>query len=274
MGNNLTILKIFAANQARTDARVCLTGASSGIGKEIAIQYAKRGYRLMLAGRDLKTLTEIQKLCLSLGSKQVEISQTDVRIKDECRVLIEKSVAILGGIDILVLCAGVAAYQLFSNIENPDIFQEVLQTNFFGYLYCTFYALMHLQKSKGQILVISSISGEIGLPFRSAYCTSKFAITGFFESLRSEINHDELAITIVCPPTVRTNLRSNSLVKGEIEKENEHLMNVEGCVRDILSAADRRARKIFFPMKVYLAAYVRPFFPDMIDKKLKRAAKL
>jgi short-subunit dehydrogenase len=274
MGNNLTILKLFAEVKARPGMRVCVTGASSGIGKEISIQYAKRGYKLVLAGRDVKALAEVQNACLNLGSKQVEIIATDVRERSQCKALIENSVSILGGIDILVLCAGVSAHQLFSDITDLDIFNELLQTNFFGYLYCTFFALKHLKESKGQILVISSISGEIGLPYRSAYCTSKFAVTGFFESLRSEMDQDEVAITIVCPPSVRTNLRNNSLVKVEGEKDNEYRINVEECVRDILAAADRRARKIFFPLKVYFAVYCRPFFPDLIDKKLKKAAKL
>ena len=274
MGNNLAILKTFSENKARPGLRVCVTGATSGIGKEIAIQYAKRGYKLMLSGRENKKLVEIQNYCINLGCKEVGICIADVRLQKDCENLIEKTVSVLGGIDILVLCAGVAAYQLFEDIKDISIFQEVLQTNFFGYLYCTFYAMKHLKESKGQILVISSISGEVGLPFRSAYCTSKFAVTGFFESLRSEINHDQMAITIVCPPSVRTNLRQNSLVKLDGDKDNEDRINVEECVRDILSAADRRARKIFFPIKVYIGVYLRPFFPDYVDRRFKRAAKL
>lgn len=274
MGNNLTLLRLLAVNKARPGMRICLTGATSGIGKEIAIQYAKRGYRLMLSGRKLASLIEVQNFCINLGSPQVEILVTDVCIQKDCENLIETSVKLLGGIDILVLCAGVAAYQLFNDISDINIFQKVLQTNFFGYLYCTFYAIKYLKETKGQILVISSISGEIGLPYRSAYCTSKFAVTGFFESLRSELNHDEIAITIVCPPSVRTNLRANSLVKLDGDKDNEDRINVETCVQDILAAGDRRARKIFFPLKVYFAVYIRPFFPDYIDRRFKKAAKL
>lgn len=275
MGNNLTLLRLLSVNKARPGMRICMTGATSGIGKEIAIQYAKRGYRLMLSGRKLETLVEVQNFCINLGSPQVEILVTDVGKQNDCKNLIETSVKLLGGIDILVLCAGVAAYQLFKDVTDINIFQEVLQTNFFGYLYCTFYGMKYLKETKGQILVISSISGEIGLPYRSAYCTSKFAVTGFFESLRSELNHDdEVAITIVCPPSVRTNLRQNSLVKLDGEKDNEDRINVEGCVQNILAAGDRRARKIFFPLKVYFAVYIRPFFPDYIDRKFKKAAKL
>jgi short-subunit dehydrogenase len=273
MGNNLTILKLLTPIKSRPGMRVCVTGASSGIGREISIQYAKRGCKLMLSGRNLNTLTEIANICNVMGSSQVEITIADVKVEEQCKNLIEKTVLLLGGIDILVLCAGVSAYELFTEVKDLNVFSEVLQTNYFGYLYCTFYALGHLKKSKGQILVISSISGEIGLPFRSAYCSSKFAVTGFFESLRSEMDQDDVAITIVCPPSVRTSLRLNSLVKPQ-KSDNEHRINVEDCVKDILAAADRRARKIFFPLKVYFGVYLRPFIPDLIDKLFKKAAKL
>ena len=274
MGNNLAILKLFAKNQAKPNMRVCITGASSGIGKEIAIQYAKRGYRLMLGSRNIKNLSEVANTCIQLGSKQVETTVIDVRYKEQCQNFIERTVKLFGGIDLLVLCAGVSAYQLFAEVANIDIYHDVMQINYFGYLYCTFYALKYLKSSQGQILVISSISGEIGLPYRSSYCASKFAVTGFFESLRSEMDQDKVAITIVCPPSVRTNLRNNSLIKLDGEKDNEYRINVEECVRDIISATDRRARKIFFPFKAYFAVYIRPFFPDIIDKVFKRAAKL
>lgn len=112
----------------------------------------------------------------------------------------------------------------------------------------------------------------MGLPHRSAYCASKFAITGFFESLRSELDQKEITITIVCPPSVRTNLRKNSL--SGTDSEEGFRISVQDCVRDMMAAADRKARKIFFPLKVYFAAYIRPIFPDIVDRKLKAAAKL
>ncbi|CAG9320386.1 unnamed protein product [Blepharisma stoltei] len=274
MGNNLTLLKLFAVSEVKENSRVVITGASSGIGKEIALQYAKRKYSLVLAGRQLDTLQAIQEQCLKLGSPKVLAKETDVTIESQCKDLINFSVENLDGIDILVLCAGISAYQLFENVSDLSVYEKIMQTNYYGYLYCAFHGLPHLKKSRGQILVISSISGEIGLPFRTAYCASKFAVTGFFEALRSELNQDELAITIVCPPSVRTNLRNNSLVKVDGDKDNENRISVENCVANILAAADRRARKIYFPFKVYFAAYLRPFLPDFVDKKLKKAARL
>lgn len=274
MGNNLTILKLVSAKKSKPRSRAVITGGSSGIGREIAIQYSMRGYRLLLSARQKGPLEETKRMCESLGAEEVHTQVTDVDSEDQCKALVEKAVELFGGIDILVLCAGVGAHQLFKEVTSLESYQRLMKTNFFGYLYCTFYALNYLKESKGQILVVSSISGEIGLPFRTAYCASKFAVTGFFEALRTELDRDNVAITIVCPPSVKTKFRENSLVRVKTQHDNEHTIDVDKCVKDILAAADRRARKIYFPFKVYFAAYVRPFFPDLIDKKLKRAAKL
>lgn len=255
--------------------RVLVTGASSGIGQEIAVQYAKRDYRLVLTSRSQEQLEKTVSKCRSLGCKDVISISSDATSEESCKVLMASAIEFLGGLDILVLCAGVAAYQLFRDAPNLEAYKKLMQTNYFGYLHYTFYAFKHLVQSHGQILVISSISGEIGLPYRSAYCASKFAVTGLFEALRSEINHGEVAITIVCPPTVRTNLRANSLVQIENSGSTESFkIGIEECVRKILAASDQRVRKIYFPFRVYLAAYCRPFFPDFVDRLLKRGSKL
>eukprot|EP01017_Pseudomicrothorax_dubius_P024347 TRINITY_DN2588_c0_g1_i1.p1 TRINITY_DN2588_c0_g1~~TRINITY_DN2588_c0_g1_i1.p1 ORF type:complete len:178 (+),score=29.08 TRINITY_DN2588_c0_g1_i1:65-598(+) len=169
----------------------------------------------------------------------------------------------------------------FEDIESTQIFHDLMHTNFFGYMYCTKHALPWLKRSKGQIVVISSLSGEVGLPYRTAYCASKFSITGFFEALRFELEDKEVSITIACPPSVKTNMRNNDLLvksgKAHVSKipdEAETRISVEECVKTIVDAADRRARKIYFPMKTYLAVYLRPFFPDFVDGRLKRYAKL
>lgn len=131
---------------------------------------------------------------------------------------------------------------------------------------------------------MSSYSGEIGLHYRTAYCASKFAVTGFFESLRMEMS-DSLDITIICPITVETSFRENSIKQkhsgGEISvsnyeetKKQGSSMTVDDAIDIILQAIDTRMRKIFFPSKAWAANYVRPLFPDMIDRKLSNLAKL
>lgn len=150
------------------------------------------------------------------------------------RRLIGEAITNFGRIDMLILNAGISAHVKFDEIEDMKIFNNIMDTNFYGYVYPTKYvsflkifltvnfkfrfALPYLKKCKGQIVVMSSYSGEVGLHFRTPYCASKFAVNGFFESLRMEIK-DEVDITIICPITVETSFRENSLLKpkgGEV----------------------------------------------------------
>ncbi len=111
----------------------------------------------------------------------------------------------------LILNAGISAHFLFEEIEDLEVFKKLMAVNFFGCLYPTKYALPYLKKTHGQLVVMSSYSGEVGLIYRTAYCASKFAVTGFYESLRMEMA-GQIDITIVCPPTVETNLRKNAIL--------------------------------------------------------------
>lgn len=272
------IMKLIKSPRFKENSVICITGASSGIGRELAMQYAVRKCRLFLGARSKDKLEEVAKICRELGS-QCDYKVCDVRSETDCKDFVQSCVDRYGEMDIMVLNAGINAHIKFEDMENLALFNEIMKTNFFGYLYCTKYALPHLKKNKGQFIVLSSFSGEIGLPYRSAYCASKFAVTGFFESLRIEMDNHDVAITIICPPSVRTNLRENGLAKVENKGDNvepdESRMPVEECVKTMLEAADRRARKIFFPTNAYLGVYLRPIFPDFVDNRLKvRASRL
>ncbi len=137
----------------------------------------------------------------------------------------------------------------------------------------------------GQLVAITSLSGEMGLAYRSAYCASKFATTGLLEALRSEMRvlararagsgKNRFDITIVCPPTVATNLRANALSAADLKTEQGHYaMTVEECAATIIDAADRRLRKAVFPWKAWAAFYLRPVLPHIIDRLVDTRAKL
>eukprot|EP00742_Colponemidia_sp_Colp-10_P006225 GILJ01006669.1.p1 GENE.GILJ01006669.1~~GILJ01006669.1.p1 ORF type:complete len:275 (+),score=33.51 GILJ01006669.1:95-919(+) len=274
MGNNPTVMRVVKQRKWKANSVVVVTGASSGIGKELAFQYSRRQCRLVLASRNVEELEKVATLCRAQGSEAIVV-QTDVTIEEDCKNLIAKTIEEFGEIDILILNAGVGGHQPFEEVTESTVYHKMMDVNFFGYLNCTRFAFPHLQQSKGQIVVISSLSGEVGLPLRTAYCASKFAVTGFFEALRMEQEKGNVAITMVCPPSVATPLREHSLVAVGSSKEKEtKRMPVEKCASMIVEAADRRARKLYFPTKAYLAVYIRPFFPDFVDPLLKRASKL
>mmetsp|Transcript_31784 Transcript_31784/g.23535 ORF Transcript_31784/g.23535 Transcript_31784/m.23535 type:complete len:163 (+) Transcript_31784:364-852(+) len=162
-----------------------------------------------------------------------------------------------------------------------------MEVNFYGYLYPTKFALPHLKQTQGQIVVMSSYSGEIGLSNRTAYCASKFAVTGFFESLRMEMG-TAIDITIICPVTVETSFREHYLLKegdtaakesGEGKDKETRIkagssLTVDEAIDVILESIDKKARKVLFPTKAWFSTYFRPFFPDYIDKRLADLSKL
>lgn len=261
---------------------ILVTGAASGIGMNVSLVYAKRGTRLILADLTQAALDPVLLRCRELGSEVIAVP-TDVTDQKQVAALVARGVQEFGGLDIMVLCAGIAAHHVFENTNNLALFRKLMEVNFFGYLHCVKEAYPHLVASEGSLVAITSFSAEVGLPYRTAYCASKFAVTGFLEALRSEMTMFRrqpgkkcFDITIVCPPTVETNLRSNALTPDPTlrEKRSASAISVEDCAVAIVDAADRRLRKAFFPWKSFLASYLRPLVPDMIDGAIRKRSAL
>lgn len=146
---------------------------------------------------------------------------TNVCKQDQVQKFIDTAVEHFHGIDVLLLCAGVGAHNIFLDTDSLAVFHRCMDVNFFGYLNCTHAALPHLIKSRGVLTAITSFSGEVGLPYRTAYCASKFAVTGFLEALRAELKDmgdADIDFVLICPPTTNTNLRANSLTDDKLKK--------------------------------------------------------
>ena len=174
----------------------------------------------MVGARRIDELKSLQEECLTkFGNKDIHAVQTDVSKEEDAERLIEEAVKFFGKkIDILLLCAGVSAHSDFEQFTDMEPFRKVVETNLYGCAYPTRHALKYMKQSntgsKGHIVVLSSYSGVFGLPSRSCYCASKFAVNGFFESLRMELD-SQIDITLACPVTVQTGFRDNSLIKPE-----------------------------------------------------------
>ncbi|KYQ88164.1 short-chain dehydrogenase/reductase (SDR) family protein [Tieghemostelium lacteum] len=184
----------------------------------------------------------------------------------------------------MILCAGVSYHNIFKDTMDLGIYREMMNINFFGYMYPTYYILPHMIKQhqdnpkdeKPQIAVISSVSGELGLPLRAGYCASKFAVNGFFNALRLEIQ-DHIDLTMLMPTTVNTPMRNNSLGQNEkksieFHEDDNKKMTIDQCCQIIIQAIDQRKRKVIFPFSNYLATLVQPFFPKLIDNIVKKKA--
>jgi len=259
---------------------IIITGASSGIGRELALKYAQRNCRLVLAARSKNLLDEVAKEC-RVRKAQAKAVVADVTNEADCKNIIDVCIKEYGIIDVLILNAGVGCHHEFATTPTMDVYHRLMAVNFYGYLYCTHAAYPHLQRSKGQIVVVSSLSAEMGLPFRTAYCASKFATTGFFEALRAEMEASgkpKIYITIVCPPSVKTNLRLNSMSVSDQTPistvPDRDAISVSECADVIMEAADLHLRKVFFPLMTFLGVYARPFLPDIVDALAIRKSRL
>ena len=164
---------------------IIITGASSGIGLACAREFAKQGAQLSLGARNIEALEALKKELL-MDSHQVIVTKTDVSIENDCKQLIDNTVKQFGRIDILINNAGISMRALFKDVE-ISVLKQLMAVNFWGTVYCTKYALPYLLAAKGSVVGISSIAGFVGLPGRTGYSASKFAMHGFLETLRTEM---------------------------------------------------------------------------------------
>src|ERR1017187_7852739 len=193
------------------DKIVIITGASSGIGKACAIAFADAGCKVVLAARDVEKLKELELLLTNKG-KEVLTIITDVTKEDDCKRLIEETIKRFDRIDVLITNAGVSMRAVFNEVD-LNVFKQLMDVNFWGMVYCTKHALPYLLESKGSVVGLSSIAGKKGLPGRTGYSASKFAIEGFLESLRIENLENDLHVLVACPGYTDSNIRYNCLLK-------------------------------------------------------------
>jgi short-subunit dehydrogenase len=248
---------------------VIITGASAGIGKELAIQLASKGALLVLAARDLKKLKEVAEQCTALGSKTIAV-KTDVSLKENCEKLINKTIKQFGRIDALINNAGLTMFTRFDEIENIDLFEKIMKVNYLGSVYCTYFALPYLKESKGRIIGISSLTGKTGVPTRTAYSASKHAMAGFFDSLRIELKDSGVSVTMIYPGFVATEVRQRALGAngkplGTSHLNESNVMSVSECATQIIEAAEKRKRELVMTFKAKLGLWIKLVNPNLVD---------
>jgi NAD(P)-dependent dehydrogenase (short-subunit alcohol dehydrogenase family) len=226
------------------EAVVIITGASSGIGKELACQLAGQGAKLVLAARNVELLEQTAAECQALGAEAVAVP-TDVSDPEQCRGLVAQAVERFGRIDMLVNNAGISMWARVEEVEDLSIYEKILRTNVLGSVYCTYFALPHLKQSRGRIVGVSSLAGKAGVPTRSGYAASKHAMAGFFDSLRVELMGSGVTVTLVYPGFVATGVQARAFGPdgkplGRLPIRIEEVMPTAECARIILRAAARR----------------------------------
>lgn len=251
---------------------VIITGASSGIGKALAEELAKRGANLVLGARQYVTLCEITaELEKQYGIKALAV-QADVSKEEDCAQMIKQTLLTFGQIDVLINNAGLSMRALFNDVD-LSVLKNLMDVNFWGTVYCTKYALPEILKSKGSIVGVSSIAGYRGLPGRTGYSSSKFAMNGFMEALRTELLKTGVHVMVACPGFTTSNIRIAALAKdgvahGETSMEEGKMMSAEEVASRISDGIEQRKRTLVMTRQGKLAVWMNKLFPAFADKKV------
>jgi len=255
---------------------IAITGASEGIGAELARQMAGKGVWLALAARSMEKLEAVAEDCRARGAEAFA-HRCDVGVEADCRGFIEAAVRKYDSLDILVNNAGVSGHALFEEVSDFSWYEQMMRVNYFGSLYCTRYAVPHLKRRRGQIVAISSLAGRVGVPGRTAYSPTKAAQALFFEALRLELK-DVVDITVVYPGVVKTDIRLHGYgpdgqPAGRSGLKDDKAMPVEECARQILEATHARKRQLVMTLQARIGLWLQLIAPGIVDRMVLKAVK-
>ncbi|MDP1954277.1 MAG: SDR family oxidoreductase [Polaromonas sp.] len=261
---------------------IVITGASDGIGAEMARQLAQSGgsqMALVLTARNETLLAEVAAQCAAHGA-QALVVKTDVSDPVQCRQLMGRAISTYGRIDALINNAGISAQALFAEVQTEDLhwYEDLMRINLWGSVWCTHAALPHLKQSRGSIVAVSSLAGLVGVPGRTAYSASKFAMTGFFEALRAELKNAGVSVTTAYPGVVATQIRYRGFnaagrPAGASGLKEDDAMSVETCARLILEAMNRREREVVMTAKGKLGRWLKLLMPGAVENIALAALK-
>ena len=258
----------------KTDAfrgqAVIVTGASAGIGKALALQLASQGAKVAIAARRAERLEQVARECRAAGG-EVLVVPTDVSDEAQCKTLVENTIAAFGRLDMLINNAGLAVSAVFDEFPDLHLFKHTMGVNFYGTVYCTYYALPHLKESRGRVVAISSVGCKAAIPFNTPYISSKYAMQGFCDALRIELTQHGVSVTVVCPYWVVTEFHEAQMNKAGVPRGprgrtiyTNKMMTAERCADITLRAAQKRRREVLMGPGT-LAVWLKLIAPGFLD---------
>ncbi len=248
---------------------VIITGASSGIGEALALAFGQLGARVVLGARSAEKLTAVAETIRQNGGSAV-CCPTDVTQEEDCQRLIQTAIDTWGGIDILICNAGISMRAILDDVQ-LDVLRRLMEVNFWGTVYCTKYALPYLQQSHGTVVGVSSVAGLHGLPGRTGYSASKYAMTGFLETVRIENLKKGLHVMIACPGFTASNVRFAALTadgtsQGKTPREEGKMMSAAEVAQRIIRGIRRRKRLVLMEYEGRCTHFIKKFAPALLDR--------
>ncbi|MBJ6116732.1 SDR family oxidoreductase [Pontibacter sp. BT310] len=251
------------------DKVVLITGGTSGIGKACAFAFGKAGAKVAVSGRNQQNLDQTSQELSAAGIKNVAIN-ADVSKEADCLRMVQETVDRFGKLDVLINNAGISMRALFEDLD-LDVIRKVMDINFWGTVYTTKFALPYIMAARGSVIGISSIAGYRGLPARTGYSASKFAMHGFLETLRTEMLHKGVHVLIACPGFTASNIRNTALAangqqQGESPRDEGNMMTAEEVADQILKATIKRKRDLVMTFQGKLTVFLNKWLPGLTDK--------
>lgn len=255
-----------------------VTGASGGIGEEIAVQLAAAGARVALAARRQPELERVAARCREARGDAVFVIPCDVSDRAQCEAMVAEAVRHLGRLDVLVNNAGQGMWARADDVKDLSVFETMLRVNYLSTVWCTLAALPHLKASRGRILGVGSLSGKLGVPLRSGYAAAKHAMTGFLDTLRIELEDSGVSVTMIHPGFVRTgsqarNLGTDGRPLGAMPVKVGAGLTAAECAHQLLEAGLARRRDVVPGFRARLALWLRLVVPRYVDSMTARAIK-
>lgn len=248
---------------------VVITGASSGIGMALAREFGLLGANVVMGARDEASLKKLADEITEAGGRAI-YAPTDVTKEEECKKLVDNAVETYGGIDVMICNAGISMRALFDDVE-LSVLSRLMDVNFWGTVYCTKYALPWLQKSKGSLAGVSSVAGIHGLPGRTGYSASKYAMTGFLETIRIENLKKGVHVMIACPGFTASNVRFSALTadgssQGGSPRAEDKMMTSEEAALRIIKGIAKRKRTVLMEFQGRATTQLKKIWPSLLDR--------
>lgn len=255
---------------------VVITGGSSGIGEACAKLYASKGYYVVFTGRNEENLKRVKEQIVGLGG-EADYQVANVTSEEDTKRVLLFSLEKYGRLDVLICNAGVSMRAVFKDVD-LSVFEDILKVNLMGAVSYVKHAMPYLEQSKGSIVGMSSVNGYRGTPGRSAYSASKFALQGFFESLRLELKDKGVHVMVVNPGYTNTNIRHTALrgdgvVQGESPRDESKMMSASRVAHALYHGQQKRRRDIILTPLGRALIFLNKIFPWWMDRTVYRVMK-
>ena len=256
------------------DKVVWVTGASSGIGKAVAFALSEHGAMVIISSRNIEKLKKVKLQCKN--PEKIKILKVDLDDYLNLNKLVQNAISLFGTIDILINNGGISQRSLAIDTD-ITIDTRIFKTNYFGTVALTKALLPYfVARKNGHIVVVTSVVGKIGTPLRSSYAASKHALHGFFDSLRSEVYNDNIAVTLICPGYVNTNVSINALTadgtpQNTMDKATAGGLSPEYVAERMLKVIMKKKQEVVIGGKLeLLAVYMKRFFPRILARMTRK----